>query len=274
MGAGRLEVRGLTVRLGDRAVVRDAVLTVPSGRVTALAGPNGSGKSTLLRAVYRALPPSAGAVVVDGLDVARARPREVARRLAALPQQESAVEGRTVAAFAALGLVPHRAAFAGDGVHGRRRVEGALAAVGLGALAARAVQTLSGGELQRARIARALVQDPAVLVLDEPTNHLDVRHAHDVLGLVRQLGLTVLAAIHDLDLAARYADEMVLLDDGAIRAVGSPREVLGGAVAAEVFGVDIDVLDHPATGDPLVVTRPRTTGRAPVAWTGAPRRDA
>lgn len=170
------------------------------------------------------------------------------------------MEGQTVAELVGLGLLPHRGRLGGIDRDGVRRVTEALGAVGLTTFGDRAVATLSGGELQRARIARALAQAPAVLVLDEPTNHLDVRHQHQVLGLVRELGLTVLCALHDLALAARYCDELVLLDGGRVVATGTPRAVLSGPEAPAVFGVDIEVLEHPATGGPVVCTGPPAGG--------------
>jgi len=256
-------VRDLTIRLGPRAVLNAASLEVPAGTVTGVVGPNGSGKTSLLRAAYRALKPVCGTVRVGGIDVWTAKPGHVSRRLAALPQGEPSVEGQTVAELVALGLIPLRRSFGALGTGGQHAVAAALEAVGLGEAGDRAAATLSGGELQRARIARALARAPAALVLDEPTNHLDVHHQHQVLGLVRHLGLTALCALHDLALAARYCDALVLLDGGQVVAAGPPREVLTGPSAREAFGVVIEVLDHPVTGEPVVTTSPPVGGDPP-----------
>ncbi|UQW99360.1 ABC transporter ATP-binding protein [Streptomyces sp. RerS4] len=262
----RLDVEGLSIEVADALLVRDVTLAARSGQVVGLVGPNGSGKSTLLRCVYRALRPAAGAVRLDGEDLHAMDGRAGARLLAALPQESSAEFDFTVAEVVAMGRLPHRRRGAGIGRTAASSTSAsasastsasassddgicadALARVGAAHLAERGFLTLSGGEKQRTLIARALAQQPRVLVLDEPTNHLDIAHQLDVLELVRGLGLTVLAALHDLNLAARYCDVLYVIDRGRIVASGAPQDVLGPELLAEVFGVRAHRVRHPET---------------------------
>ncbi|MFB6891255.1 ABC transporter ATP-binding protein [Kitasatospora sp. NPDC056327] len=244
-----LAVDGVCVDLAGVRLVHDVTLSAPAGRVVGLIGPNGSGKSTLLRCVYRALRPAAGAVLLDGEDLHALAPREAARRVAALPQEHSAEFDFTVAEVVAMGRLPHRrGALAGPSAGDTDRCTGALRRVGAAHLAARGFLSLSGGEKQRVLIARALVQEPRVLVLDEPTNHLDIAHRLEVLALVREAGPTVLTALHDLDLAAGHCDLLYVVADGRIVASGPPAEVLEPGLLAEVFKVRATPVAHPVTG--------------------------
>jgi iron complex transport system ATP-binding protein len=241
----RLDVEGVSVTAGAVRLVDDLRLSVDSGAFVGLVGPNGSGKSTLLRCVYRALRPSGGAVRLDGDDVHAMDPRAVARVLAALPQESSSEFDFTVAEVVRMGRLPH---------HGRTAAEDriicaeAMDRTGVTKLAGRGFLSLSGGEKQRVLIARALAQQPRVLVLDEPTNHLDIAHQLDVLSLVRASGLTALAALHDLNLAAAHCDLLYVIQDGRIVASGVPHDVLRPALLAEVFGVRAHPVRHPETG--------------------------
>ncbi|MGW0337755.1 ABC transporter ATP-binding protein [Streptomyces sp. NPDC003011] len=241
----RLDLAGVTVDIAGSRLVDDVRLTVDSGAFVGLVGPNGSGKSTLLRCVYRALRPDAGAVRLDGDDVRALPAREAARMLAALPQESSSEFDFTVAEVVAMGRLPHRDRTAADD---RRVCADAMDRTGVGHLAGRGFLALSGGERQRVLIARALAQRPKVLVLDEPTNHLDVAHQLDVLSLVRASGLTVLAALHDLNLAAAHCDVLYVLSGGRIVASGPPHDVLRPDLLAEVFGVRAHPVRHPQTG--------------------------
>jgi len=235
--------------LAGTAIVRDLTVDCRPGEVVGLLGPNGSGKSTALKAVYRALRPTSGAVLVDGADVMRElSPREHARRVAALAQEHGAGFDMGVLEVVATGRTPHQGALARESGQDRELVASALETVGMAGLAGRAFSGLSGGEKQRVLLARALVQQPRVLVLDEPTNHLDVATQLDLLELVRALGVTVLTALHDLNLAATYCDTVHVLHDGALVASGPPADVLTPALVAEVFGVRADPLVHPVTG--------------------------
>jgi len=240
-----LDIDGVTVEAAGTRIVDDIRLTVDSGAFVGLVGPNGSGKSTLLRCVYRALRPAAGVVRLGGDDVHALPPRAAARVLAALPQESSAEFDFTVAEMVAMGRLPHQDRTAASD---RDVCDRAMRRTGVGHLAGRGFLALSGGEKQRVLIARALAQQPRVLVLDEPTNHLDIAHQLDVLSLVHGSGPTVLAALHDLNLAAAHCDVLYVIADGRIVASGPPHDVLRPALLAEVFGVRAHPVRHPGTG--------------------------
>ncbi|MEU7469237.1 ABC transporter ATP-binding protein [Streptomyces sp. NPDC044984] len=244
----QVDIDTVTVEISGARVVEDVSLRAGSGQVVGLVGPNGSGKSTLLRCVYRALRPTAGAVRLDGDDLLAMNTRESARRLAALPQEAVAEFDFTVAEVVAMGRLPHQGAVARDTDEDRRTCAAALEGAGAGHLADRGFLTLSGGERQRVLIARALAQQPRVLVLDEPTNHLDIAQQLEVLSLVRASGLTVLTALHDLNLAALHCDVLHVIDGGRIVASGAPHDVLTPALLADVFGVRAHRVPHPETG--------------------------
>ncbi|MGW3284833.1 ABC transporter ATP-binding protein [Streptomyces sp. NPDC001002] len=241
----RLDITDVTVEVAGARLVEDIELAVDSGAFVGLVGPNGSGKSTLLRCVYRALRPDQGAIRLDGEDVHGMQSRAAARVLAALPQESAAEFDFTVAEVVAMGRLPHL-----DRTAARDRAvcAEAMERTGVDHLAERGFLALSGGERQRVLIARALAQQPRVLVLDEPTNHLDIAHQLDVLALVRRSGLTALAALHDLNLAAAHCDRLYVVAGGRIVASGPPYEVLQPALLAEVFGVRAHPVRHPETG--------------------------
>ncbi|QCR50773.1 ABC transporter ATP-binding protein [Streptomyces sp. WAC05458] len=244
----RVELDAVTVEISGTRLVEDVSLRAGSGQFVGLVGPNGSGKSTLLRCVYRALRPTAGAVRLGGDDLWALHPREGARRLAALPQDAAADFDFTVAEVVAMGRLPHQRAVARETDEDRRACAAALEGVGAAHLADRGLLTLSGGERQRVLLARALAQQPRVLVLDEPTNHLDIAQQLDILALVRAGGPTVLTALHDLNLAALHCDLLHVVDGGRIVASGAPHDVLTPALLAEVFGVRAHRVRHPETG--------------------------
>ncbi|MEV0371027.1 ABC transporter ATP-binding protein [Streptomyces sp. NPDC050636] len=244
----RIDIEDLCVEVAGNRLVHDIALQAGSGRLVGLVGPNGSGKSTLLRCVYRALRPAAGTVRLDGADLHAMDTREGARRLAALPQEASTEFDFTVAEVVAMGRLPHqrgsgRASAADTEVCGR-----ALTRVGADHLAERGFLSLSGGEKQRVLIARALAQEPEVLVLDEPTNHLDIAQQLEVLALVRDSRLTVLTALHDLNLAAVHCDELYVIAHGRIVDSGPPHDVLTPELLGEVFGVRAHRVRHPESG--------------------------
>ncbi|GAA2274183.1 ABC transporter ATP-binding protein [Streptomyces ruber] len=256
MSASGLDVDGVTLTAGTRHLVRDVSLTARPGEVIGLVGPNGSGKSSLLRAVYRVLRPAAGSVRVDGADAWSLPPRTLARTLAAVVQEQAADLDLTVREVVAMGRTPHKRLLAGDTAEDAELVDAALTAVDAAALAGRPFDRLSGGERRRVLIARALAQRPSLLVLDEPTNHLDVRHQLGVLGVLRRLPVTVLVALHDLNLAAYYCDRLYVLRDGGVVASGPPGEVLTAGLLREVYGVSAEVAVHPRTGAPQVTFLP------------------
>ncbi|GAA2814617.1 ABC transporter ATP-binding protein [Kitasatospora paracochleata] len=248
----RIAVEDLHVALAGRTVVAGVHLVAEEGEIAGLVGPNGSGKSTLLRTVYRHLKPRAGRVLLDGGDLADLTPARSARHIAALPQERGGDFELTARQMVALGRIPYQRAFAADSTEDRAVVASALERVGMTADAERRFADLSGGERQRVLLARALAQQPDVLVLDEPTNHLDVRHQVELLALLRAQRTTTLVALHDLNAAASVCDRLHVLRRGAVVASGKPREILTPELLADVFGVRAAVVDHPLTGDPLI----------------------
>lgn len=269
----RLDLDTISVAIAGRPILDQVSLTVHPGRFTALVGPNGSGKSTLLRTVYRARRPDAGAVRLDGRDLWAMSAAEAARHTGVLMQEQHSGFEFTVAETVALGRTPHLGVFDRFTRADRAAVDDALVRTGLTPFRDRRVGELSGGERQRVLLARALAQQPRLLVLDEPTNHLDIRHQLDILELVRDLDITVLAALHSLDLAATYADTVALLDEGRLVAHGTPEDVLTPAAIREVFTVDATV--HHDGGTVRFGLRPRCVcPDLPCRWSCRTRREA
>lgn len=248
-----VRVDDLTVTAAGRRLVSDLRLAVPAGTVVGLVGPNGSGKSTTLRCVYRVLRPSAGSVLLDDVDLWQLSARDSARRVAAMTQDHHVEFDFTAAEVVAMGRSPHQGMLDRDSESDRAVCAAALGRVGAAHLAERSFLTLSGGERQRVLAARALAQQPKVLVLDEPTNHLDIRYQLELLALVRETGVTTLVALHDLNLAAATCDRIYVLDEGCVVAGGTPHEVLTPELVATVFGVHAHVLSHPDSGAPQLV---------------------
>ncbi|MER6831270.1 ABC transporter ATP-binding protein [Streptosporangium sp. NPDC000563] len=253
----RLQAVDVRLGYGDRVVVDGLDLGIEAGTVTTIIGPNGCGKSTLLRAMGRLLRPSGGEVLLDGKRIDKMPSREVARILGVLPQAPSAPEGLTVADLVARGRHPHQTWYRQWSSDDESAVGEALAMTGLLDLGERPLDELSGGQRQRAWISMALAQGTDLLLLDEPTTFLDLAHQIEVLELVRrlhgELGRTVVMVLHDLNLAARYADRLVAMRDGRVVAAGPPAEVLTETLLAEVFELDAKVIEDPVTGTPLVV---------------------
>lgn len=245
---GTLSLSEVCVDAAGKRLVDGISFEVAPGEMVGLLGPNGAGKSTLLRTIYRMAKPSGGVVRVNGADVQRQSTAWVAQNVAAVLQDMPADFPLTVRDVVAMGRSAHKALLEPDTDHDRGLVDAALRLQHLDRLAARPFRTLSGGERQRALLARALVQQPAILVLDEPTNHLDIRHQLSLLDFVRALGITVLAALHDLNLAARFCDRICLMDGGRMVAVGPAEDVLTSHRIAEVYGVEMLVRHHPSTG--------------------------
>lgn len=270
----RVEFDDVTVALGGRDVVRQASLTVESGTVVGLVGPNGSGKSSLLRTLYRALKPRQGMVRLDGQDVQRLSGRQSARAVAVMLQDPVTDFDLSVQETVLLGRAPHHASFGRDTPGDMRIVDEAMRRAEITDLGDRMVATLSGGQRQRVMLARALAQESPVLVLDEPSNHLDISHQHELMSTVRSLGRTVIAALHDLNLATQYCDRVVVLAAGRIVAAGPPAQVFSPELIRTTFGVDVRVLGDPdepvfafrrldASGDPADVASTRTESSTP-----------
>jgi iron complex transport system ATP-binding protein len=225
----------------DGTLVVDGVgLHAGPGEMVGLIGPNGSGKTTLLRTLYAALRPRAGLVTIDDQPVATLRGAELARRIAVVAQETPSDLPVTVADMVLLGRAPHRSALAALSREDHRAAAAALTRVGARHLADRRYATLSGGEKQRVLVARTLAQQADHLLLDEPTNHLDIGYQHELLRMVRQLGVTTVVVLHDLNLAARYCTKLILLDRGRVVVTGTPDEVLVPDTLRRVYGVDVE----------------------------------
>ncbi|MEJ3744861.1 ABC transporter ATP-binding protein [Actinomycetes bacterium KLBMP 9797] len=266
-----LSTRALIAGYEDRVVLDGLDLDLPAGAFTAIVGPNACGKSTLLRTLARLLKPRGGAVLLDGAALTELPTREVARRLAVLPQSPLVPEGVTVAELVARGRQPYQRWWRQWSTQDGSAVREAMALADVDALADRPVDTLSGGQRQRVWIAMTLAQDTGILLLDEPTTFLDLPHQVEVLNLVHRLrserGRTIVAVLHDLNQAARYADHLVAMRDGAVVAAGPPREILTVDLIRDVFGLDCVVVPCPVSGAPLVVpawpASPPTPGAEP-----------
>lgn len=256
---GRVRLAAEHVRLAydETVVVHDLDLELTEGSFTAIVGPNGCGKSTLLRALGRLLRPSGGQVLLDGRAIARTPTREVAKVLGLLPQSPVAPEGLTVADLVARGRHPHQSWVRQWSRDDEAVVAEALEWTDMAELGSRPVDALSGGQRQRAWISMALAQGTDLLLLDEPTTYLDLAHQIDVLELVGRLhaerGRTVAVVLHDLNLAARYAQRLVAMKDGVLVASGTPAEVLTEQLLADVFDLEARIVPDPVTGTPMVV---------------------
>ncbi|WP_047523279.1 ABC transporter ATP-binding protein [Microbacterium sp. ZOR0019] len=251
-----LSAEGVTLAYGDRTVIDGLDLQIAPGRITAIVGANGCGKSTLLRSLARLLSPTEGQVVLDGASVHSRPTKEVARILGLLPQSPIAPEGIAVADLVGRGRHPHQKMLARWSAHDYEVVADALDATGISDLADRSVDELSGGQRQRVWIAMALAQETDILLLDEPTTFLDVAHQVEVLDLLTDLsvsrGTTIVMVLHDLNLAARYADELVAMKDGRVHAAGAPQEVVTADLVEEVFGLANQITIDPVSGTPMV----------------------
>ncbi|MEM8630551.1 MAG: ABC transporter ATP-binding protein [Pseudomonadota bacterium] len=239
MSAAEIIVEGVDwapVRHGP-TVLHATSFEVPAGAVMGIVGPNGAGKSTLLRMLYRFHKPDHGTVRIADQDIWAMPPKKAARLVAAVLQEQPTDFALTVREIVTLGRTPHRKGFAANGAHDRDVVDAALHRLDLASVAGRGIGTLSGGERQRAMVARALAQEPSVLVLDEPTNHLDIRHQLEVLQLIRELDLTVVTSLHDLNMAAEVCDTVLLLDAGRPLAFGPPSDVLSESHVSSAFRV-------------------------------------
>lgn len=259
-----LEARHLTLAYDGPVVVDNVTLAIPPGRITVLVGRNGCGKSTLLRALARLHRPRGGTVALDGASISSLPTREVARRLGILPQGPVAPEGLTVRELVAQGRYPHQGWLRQWSLEDEGAVARALALTAMVDFADRPVDTLSGGQRQKAWIAMALAQDTELLLLDEPTTFLDMAHQMDVLDLLadldRQEGRTTVMVLHDLNQASRYAHHLVALKDGRVFAAGPPGAVVTEELIHDVFGIACRIIADPVSGAPLCVPVSRARG--------------
>ncbi len=257
--SGDLLVQDVTWTVDNRRILNGLTCRAPAGSLTGLLGPNGAGKSTLLRVVSGVLGPDRGQVRLDGLDLLAMPRRERARRVALVEQEAVSFVPLSAREAVLVGRTPHGSRWGGVSPADRAAVADAIAEAGVDDLADRLLGTLSGGERQRVHLARALAQEPGLLLLDEPTNHLDVHAQLDVLDVVGRLtarGVTAVAALHDLNIAAAACDHVVLLDGGRVVAEGGVSDVLRPEVLEPVYRVRCDVLTHPTTGRPVLTFSP------------------
>ncbi|MDQ0309199.1 iron complex transport system ATP-binding protein [Kitasatospora herbaricolor] len=259
--APRLSGTALTLAYERRTIAENLTVAIPDRSFTVIVGPNACGKSTLLRALSRTLKPAAGAVLLDGQDITGLPAKKVARTLGLLPQSSVAPDGISVAELVARGRYPHQGLLRQWSARDEAVVEESMAATGVGDLAERTVDELSGGQRQRVWIAMALAQETPLLLLDEPTTYLDIAHQIEILDLCARLheeqGRTLVAVLHDLNHAARYATHLIAMREGRVVASGAPGEVVTAELVHEVFGLPCRVIDDPETGTPLVIPAAR-----------------
>lgn len=259
--ASRLRTHELAVCYGERRVLNDVDFSLTDGAITAIIGPNACGKSTLLKSLIRTLQPTSGYVAYDGTPLTDLPSKQLARHIGLLPQHPLAPEGITVSDLVSRGRAPHHRMFQRWGVNDTRIVAEALRATGTQELADRSVDELSGGQRQRVWLAMVLAQQTEILLLDEPTTYLDLPHQLEVLDLLTDLnderGTTICMVLHDITLAARYADELVLMEAGHIIARGTPSEVITSELLQQAFGLDAEVIADPTSARPLVLPRGR-----------------
>lgn len=252
-----LKAGGLELKYDREIVVRGVDLEIPPSKVTAIVGANGCGKSTTLRGLSRLLRPSSGVVTLDGHDISRLPAKKLAQMVGLLPQHPTAPDGITVADLVNRGRYPHHRWMHTHGRDDAEIVAAALHATGTTALADHLVDHLSGGQRQSVWIAMALAQDPDILLLDEPTTYLDLTHQVELLDLLtdlnRRYATTVVMVLHDLNLAARYADHLVVMNDGKVVAEGDPRDTLTPGLLSSAFGLSSIIIEDPETSSPLIV---------------------
>lgn len=268
LDAPRLHAEDITIGYDKRAISSNLSVAIPDGSFTVIIGPNACGKSTLLRGLSSLLKPTSGQVVLDGKGISSYKTKEVARRLGLLPQTSLAPEGITVADLVGRGRYPHQKLLKQWTSADEVAVGEAMRATNTTELSARLVDELSGGQRQRVWVAMSLAQETPLLLLDEPTTFLDIAHQIELLELFADLneqGRTLVAVLHDLNHAARYASHLIAMKDGAVVAEGGPREIITSELVEQVFGLPNIVIDDPVTGSPLVVPlgRPARSGLRP-----------
>lgn len=256
--ATRLAAQGISVGYDETPIIEDLELGVLEGELTVIVGPNACGKSTLLKALARVLRPGSGSVLLDGQDIQSRPRRDVAKTLGFLPQSATSPEGITVGDLVARGRYPHQSVFSQWSKQDQAAVEQALADTRIAQLRYRYVDELSGGQRQRVWIAMALAQQTPLILLDEPTTFLDMAYQIELLDLIRELqrqGRTVVAVLHELNLAARYATRIVMMKAGRIEAQGTPTEVLNAEQLLGTFGLNARVIADPDDGTPVILPR-------------------
>lgn len=259
----RISTRSLSLGYNDTLIIKDLNLHIPKGEITVFIGGNGCGKSTLLRAIARLLKPKAGSVVIDGKEISTIASKEIAKKMAILPQTPIAPEGLTVYQLVKQGRYPHQAWLKQWSLEDEEKVQSALSAAGLLSLRDKPIDELSGGQRQRAWIAMTLAQNTDIILLDEPTTYLDMTHQVEILDLLFELNekekRTIVMVLHDLNLACRYAHNLVAIKDGKIFAQGRPEEVIKRDTVRHVFDMECEITQDPLFGTPLCI--PHGKGR-------------
>ena len=254
-----LRISRLDWGYNGKSVLKDVTLRIPEGSFTGIIGPNGAGKTTLLKLVLSLLPPEKRSIFIDGRDTAGLSRKIMARTLSYVPQTPGVDFGFTVKEMVAMGRNPHIQAFSGGTPEDESIINKAIEDTRIEHLRSKNVQTISGGELQRVIIARALAQNPSILALDEPTNHLDLNHQIKILSLIKKLstekGITVLAVLHDFNHALQYCDNLVLMDKGTVTASGLPEEVITPEIIERMYHLEIAIEKNPFTGKPYMVVK-------------------
>lgn len=271
-----LSAREVTISYGGSPVVHDVDLDIPHGGLTVIIGPNGSGKSTLLKALARSLKPDSGRVTLHGKDIHAYRGKEAARHVALLPQSPVAPEGITVGGLVRRGRFPHHTLLRQWSPDDDKAIGFALSRTGLDDLADTQAGELSGGQRQRAWVAMVLAQETELLLLDEPTTFLDIAHQYDLLELCAELnreGRTIVAVLHDLNQAARFATHLVVMKDGKVFAEGRPAQVMTPELVSEVFGLECDIVPDPRSLTPMVVPHTRHPADAAPADPAGPAKE-
>ncbi|MGE7696126.1 ABC transporter ATP-binding protein [Lysinibacillus sp. NPDC094177] len=251
-----LEAKQVSFSISDERILHEVNIRIKDKQFVGLIGPNGSGKSTLLKNMYRLLKPESGTVLLNEQDILKQSSKNIAKNLAVVSQETPVLFDFTVHDLVSMGRTPHKKLLELDQERDFQIVKDALNQTGIAHLEKRSFSTLSGGEKKRVMVARALSQQAQVLILDEPTNHLDIQHQLQLMDLIQTLHLTVVAAIHDLNIAAMYCDQIYVLQQGRIVCFGTPEEVLTPQLLQDVFGVYADIQIHPLTGKPYLMYIP------------------
>lgn len=253
-----LNTEFLSIGYGDKVIVDDLTITIPEGQVTTVIGPNGCGKSTVLRTIARIMKQKSGVIYLDGKSIQEQSTKEVAKKMAILPQHPVAPQGLTVSELVSYGRAPHQKGFGSQTKEDRKMVKWALDITNTSQFADRPIDSLSGGQRQRVWIAMALAQGTEILLLDEPTSFLDLAHQLEILELLQKLNQeenkTVVMVLHDLNHAARFGNYMIAVKNGKVIMEGTPHDVMTKKVLKDAFNIDADIVVEPNSGSPVCLT--------------------